>query len=226
MSLDPFIEAVNNLDPVDYPQAAREVVMRMSGSQLLEHRLYCSDDEPKRRQREQDKADAQAETIQAVWEAHPELKPKFETGPVEVAPTTKDGRITLAALLKAYPPYKQPTGAHDAYPPSAQVSDKGRVWRNDLDKLNVWKPGTMSAGWTDITDMLLAEHNPPEPEGGGQEPDNAETEEPAVPEWAPGLNVKPGDRYTFQGDTYEVIQGHTSAAHWPPNAVPALYRKV
>lgn len=34
------------------------------------------------------------------------------------------------------------------------------------------------------------------------------------------------ERYTFQGDTYEVIQGHTSAAHWPPNAVPALYRKV
>lgn len=226
MSLDQFTMAVNNLDPADYPQAAREIVMLMSDSQLLEHRLYCSDEEPKRRQREQDKADAQAETIQAVWDAHPEIKPKFETGAVEVTSTTKDGRITLAALLKAYPPFVQPTGAHDALPPGAQVSDEGRVWRNDLNKLNVWKPGTMNAGWTDITDMLLAEHNPPEPEeGDGQDADTAPGEA-GVQEWAPGLNVKPGERYTFQGDTYEVIQGHTSASHWPPNAVPALYRKV
>lgn len=224
--MDEYIKALDALDPLDYPEAAREVVKRLTDSELLDHRLYCSDEEPKRRQREQDKAEAQAETIQAVWEAHPELKPKFETGPVEVAPTTKDGTITLAALLKAYPPYKQPTGAHDAYPPSAQVADEGRVWRNDLDKLNVWKPGTMNAGWTDITDMLLTEHNPPEPEGDGQEPDTEETEEPGAQEWAPGLTVEPGERYTFQGDTYEVIQGHTTAAHWPPNAVPALYRKV
>ena len=169
---------------------------------------------------------ALAEETEKLWEAHPELKPSFETGSVEVTPTTKDGRITLAALLKAYPPFKQPTGAHDALPPGAQVSDEGRIWRNDLDKLNVWKPGTMNAGWTDITDMLLAEYNPPAPEGDGQEPETEEPTAPAVQEWAPNLNVAPGERYQFQGDTYEVIQGHTSAAHWPPNAVPALYRKV
>lgn len=229
--MDEFIKALDALDPTEYPDAARLIVMRLSDRELRDHRLYCSDEEPKRRQREQDKAVAQAETIEAVWEAHPELKPQFETGPVEVTPTTKDGRITLTALLKAYPPFVQPTGAHDALPPGAQVFDEGRIWRNDLDKLNVWKPGTMNAGWTDITDMLLAELNPPAPEGDGQEPDSAETdgaetEGTSVQEWAPNLNVKPGERYTFQGDTYEVIQGHTSAAHWPPNAVPALYRKV
>lgn len=181
-----------------------------------------------RREQERKIEKTRVEDTVKLWEAHPELKPSFETGTVEVTPTTKDGRITLAALLKTYPPYVQPTGAHDALPPGAQVSDEGRIWRNDLDKLNVWKPGTMNAGWTDITDELLAELNPPapEPEGDGQEPDSTETGEPAVQEWAPNINVKPGERYRFQGDTYEVIQGHTSAAHWPPNAVPALYRKV
>lgn len=226
--MEQFTAALDALTPDQYPEAAREIVMRLTDRELRDHRLYCSDEEPKRRQREQDKAEAQAETIEAVWEAHPELKPAFETGPVEVAPTTKDGTVTLAALLKAYPPFVQPTGAHDALPPGAQVSDEGRIWRNDLNKLNVWKPGTMNAGWTDITDELLAEHNPPEPEVGspGAEPGAGESTAPAVQEWAPNLNVKPGERYRFQGDTYEVIQGHTSAAHWPPNEVPALYRKV
>lgn len=183
-------------------------------------------EERPRREQERKIEKTRAEDAAKLWEAHPELKPEFETGAVEVTPTTKDGRITLAALLKAYPPFVQPTGAHDALPPGAQVSDEGRIWRNDLDKLNVWKPDTQGAGWTDITDQLLAEYNPPAPEGDGQEPDGAETEESTVQEWAPNLNVAPGERYRFQGDTYEVIQGHTSAAHWPPNAVPALYRKV
>lgn len=232
--MDEFIKALDALDPTEYPDAARLIVMRLSDRELRDHRLYCSDEEPKRRQREQDKAVAQAETIEAVWEAHPELKPTFETEPVDVVPTAENKRVTVEDLLAAYPPYVQPTGAHDAFPTGARVADEGRIWRNDLDKLNVWKPGTMNAGWTDITDELLAEHNPPapepeedgQPEGGGQEPDGAETAEPAVQEWAPNLNVTPGERYQFQGDTYEVIQGHTSAAHWPPNAVPALYRKV
>ena len=229
--MEQLTAALDALTPDQYPEAAREIVKRLTDRELLDHRLYCSDEEPKRRHREQDKAEAQAETIEAVWEAHPELKPKFETGPVEVTPTTKDGRITLAALLKAYPPFKQPTGAHDALPPGAQVSDEGRIWRNDLDKLNVWKPGTPNAGWTDITDMLLAEHNPPEPEvdtgapegdGQGTEP---ETEEPAAPPYKQPSGAhdayNTGDRMTYTGETYESnIDGNV----WSPDAYPQGWR--
>lgn len=174
---------------------------------------------------------ALAEETEKLWEAHPELKPSFETGTVEVTPTTKDGTITLAALLKAYPPFKQPTGAHDALPPGAQVSDEGRIWRNDLNKLNVWKPGTMNAGWTDITDMLLAEHNPPTPEaepgapegdGQGTEP---ETEEPAAPPYKQPSGAhdayNTGDRMTYNGETYESnIDGNV----WSPDAYPQGWR--
>lgn len=174
---------------------------------------------------------ALTEEAEKLWEAHPELKPSFETGTVEVTPTTKDGRITLAALLKAYPPFKQPTGAHDALPPGAQVSDEGRIWRNDLDKLNVWKPGTMNAGWTDITDMLLAELNPPapEPEPGAPEGDDQgtepETEEPAAPPYKQPSGAhdayNTGDRMTYNGETYESnIDGNV----WSPDAYPQGWR--
>lgn len=171
---------------------------------------------------------ALAEETQKLWEAHPELKPGFDTEPVEVAPA--GGKtVTLDDLLAKYQPWVQPTGAHDALPTEAIVTDEGRIWRTDLPALNVWKPGTMNAGWTDITDELLAAANPklaPEPESEGETTPDDTPATPTVPEWKPNLNVKPGERYRFQGDTYEVIQGHTSAGHWPPNAVPALYKKV
>ena len=47
-----------------------------------------------------------------------------------------------------------------------------------------------------------------------------------MPAWVPGLTVTTGQQFTFDGATYEVLQPHTSAAHWPPNAVPALYKKL
>ena len=170
---------------------------------------------------------ALAEETEKLWEAHPELKPKFETGPVEVTPTTKDGRITLAALLKAYPPFKQPTGAHDALPPGAQVSDEGRIWRNDLDRLNVWKPGTMNAGWTDITDMLLAELNPPEPEPEGDAQDTTEQDAaPGVEDFRQPTGAhdaySTGDEVRFEGEIYESTIDNNA---YSPHKYPQGWRK-
>lgn len=168
---------------------------------------------------------ARAEDTQKLWEAHPELKPAYKTE--EDVPQT-GGALTLDDLLAQYDQWVQPLGAHDALPTGAIVAHKRRIWRTDLPTLNVCEPGTMNAGWVDITDQLLAQgdkESQDTPETAAPEPE-PETEEPGVQEWAPNLNVSPGERYRFQGDTYEVVQAHTSAAHWPPNAVPALYRKV
>ncbi|PZP00737.1 MAG: hypothetical protein DI609_05760 [Corynebacterium urealyticum] len=65
-----------------------------------------------------------------------------------------------------------------------------------------------------------------EPEAGESTEDNPAEAEPATPEWKPNIAVKPGERKTFQGGTYEVIQGHTTQAGWEPPAVPALWKKV
>lgn len=112
------------------------------------------------------------------------------------------------------------------------ATNGGKTWRNVLDEtrtqLNVWEPG--SAGideryWVEVTE------DKPEPEPGEQgsestEDNPADETEPATPEWKPGTTVKPGERYTHQGATYEVIQGHTTQAGWEPPAVPALWKKV
>ncbi len=44
------------------------------------------------------------------------------------------------------PPWKQPEGAHDAYPVGALVYRNGHIWKN-LTAANVWEPGV--SGWRD-----------------------------------------------------------------------------
>jgi hypothetical protein len=41
--------------------------------------------------------------------------------------------------------------------------------------------------------------------------------------WAPGVAYKTGDLVTFEGSTYQCIQGHTSQSDWSPSVVPALW---
>lgn len=108
----------------------------------------------------------------------------------------------------------------------------GKTWRDVLDEtrtqLNVWEPGAPGIDeryWVEVVE------DKDEPEA-GEQPDEptedspADETEPAIPEWKPGTTVKPGDHYTHNGSTYEVIQGHTTQAGWEPPAVPALWKKV
>ena len=47
-----------------------------------------------------------------------------------------------------WPEWRQPAGAHDAYPLGAQVSHVGKRWVSDIDG-NVWEPGV--SGWSEYT---------------------------------------------------------------------------
>jgi hypothetical protein len=49
---------------------------------------------------------------------------------------------------------------------------------------------------------------------------------PTYPAWAPQLAVKVGERYTYGGSTYQVVQAHQTQAGWEPPNVPALWSKV
>lgn len=166
---------------------------------------------------------ARAEDTQKLWEAHPELKPEFETEPVEVD-TSKT--VTLDDLLAKYPPYKQPTGAHDALPTGAIVTDEGRIWRTDLPTLNVWKPGTMNTQWVDITDELLGNLSQPTNQEGDEANEEA-TEQPAVPAYKQPSGghdaYKMGDRVTYNGTVYEsTINGNV----WSPQDYPQGWKKL
>lgn len=47
-----------------------------------------------------------------------------------------------------------------------------------------------------------------------------------APPYAVGVEYLPGSRFTWQGRTWEVLQAHTSASHWPPDQAPSLYKAV
>lgn len=52
--------------------------------------------------------------------------------------------ILLAEGLNPGDPWRQPTGAHDAYPVGAIVSHNGTTWES-FTAANVWEPGV--SGW-------------------------------------------------------------------------------
>ncbi len=44
--------------------------------------------------------------------------------------------------------------------------------------------------------------------------------------WKPGLAVQVGDVYSYGAFLWRCLQAHTTQSDWPPDVVPALWRKV
>ena len=107
------------------------------------------------------------------------------------------------------PDYIQPTCAHDAYPKGAYITFEGKVYKSVI-PANVWTPTAYARGWEQVSPANVP----------------AQPATPAAPAWEVGKAYKVDDLVLYQGKTYRVVQAHTSAAHWPPNAVPALYAVV
>lgn len=114
-------------------------------------------------------------------------------------------RTPEGGVPEALPAWVQPCGAHDAYPKGALVLYEHTAWESTLDA-NVWPPG--------VGDMWVRAETsvPPTPTA------------PEAQEWDP--NARPyvaGERVTYHGRTFEVVQAHTSQPGWAPDTVPALY---
>lgn len=150
-----------------------------------------------------------------------EALPAVEAGQAEViAGLRESGTIAAPAAPDApaavsdFPAWVDPGTDHAAmYLRGDEVAHDGAVWRSEHPGLNHWEPGTTGVDyriWRDVTHDVL-----PLPD----EPDT-----PA--EWQVGVVYVPGDRVTYNGQVYEVVQEHTSAEHWLPDALPALYVAV
>ena len=100
-----------------------------------------------------------------------------------------------AARIEAGQEWRQPTGAHDAYPKDWVVQHGGKVWIS-LTPANVWEPGV--SGWRE--DVA---------EGG------------APPEWVQPTGAhdayNTGDRVTFEGQEWE---SKIDANTWSPTDYP------
>ena len=57
--------------------------------------------------------------------------------------------ILLPKEGELYPPWKQPLGAHDAYPKGFRVVHNGQEWESDIPD-NVWEPSVH--GWSKLSD--------------------------------------------------------------------------
>lgn len=107
------------------------------------------------------------------------------------------------------------------------VTLDGKTYRNVNDPTrtqpNVWQPGAEG-----IDERYWVEEVPPADD---TTPDADDTTTPDGTQDAPlpftaGLALTVGQYVTDKGVTYKVIQAHTSAAHWPPADVPAMFQKV
>lgn len=126
-------------------------------------------EERPRRREERRIADAEAELVAELQEAHPELAPKYATQLDTVA--------TLEALLAKLSEWVQPTSKATAYPPTSLVKHQDKAWR--ARRLTDKEPGTAFDGWEDVTHEFLR----PEPIQDGNA-DGAGTD-------APGLITEP-----------------------------------
>lgn len=204
--METFLETLEGLDPADYPQAAREIVMRLSDYDLLQHRLYCSDEEPKRRQREADRGEAQAELVAELQKSGQLSRPATAT--MEEATEAPD----------TVPAWENPLTDHARmYLQGAVVTHNGRIWQSTHPGLNHWEPGATGVDeriWADITDQV----HPTEPE--------ENTASPGAIPFGPGLPVQPGDIVEFEGARYRVLSAHTTASHWPPTEAHSLFQRL
>ncbi|WCZ33670.1 MULTISPECIES: hypothetical protein [Corynebacterium] len=215
--MEQFTAALDALTPDQYPEAAREIVMRLTDRELRDHRLYCSDEEPKRRQREQDKAEAQAELVAELQEQHPELAPKYATQLDEVG--------TLEDLFAKLPDWVQPTSKASSYPPMSLVKHQEKAYR--ARRLTDKEPDTPFSGWEDVTADFLR----PEPIADGnadevgadapglitepEEPENI-TPAPQVEEWKAGELVTKGTTRLHDGALYVSRRLHTTTQDKAP----------
>lgn len=137
--------------------------------------------------------------------------------------------VTVSAATKAtdFPAWKSPGTDHSKmYTYKQRVSRGGKVYESQVQGLNSWEPGAAGVWenvWRDVTATVIT----PPADG---------TTTPATPAadgtqtkpfpFAGGLVLTVGQHVVDKGITYRVIQAHTSAAHWPPADVPAMFQKV
>lgn len=224
-----FLESLTELAPHELPDAAKEVVKLLDDSQFLDHRMYCADEEPKRRMVEETRAQEAVAIAEQLWEAHPELKPERTT---DVEPVTD-----LDALLAQVQEWKEPVGKFDAYPPANLTRLSGRIWRNERRGLNANRPGTILSGWCDVTDELLAagkalaeqqaqaaaENETPAPA-----PEEPKQVTPAheAREWEAGLKIEAGIPWRHDGGLYLAKLTHTSTALNAPGKSTRHWQKL
>lgn len=120
----------------------------------------------------------------------------------------RDGQPPTPGSGGDWPPYRQPLGAHDAYPKGYVIRWTDGTLRRATTAHVAHTPDDAPHLWEDVTEELAGQTPPPTPDAN---------------EWQPGETVGVGDLRTFEGVVYRCVQAHTTQAGWEPPVVPALW---
>ena len=102
------------------------------------------------------------------------------------------------------------TALFDVFDPDGHAYSVGDVASYDGVLYRVVQAHRSQADWTpDKVPALFKVHRTPE-----------------MTEWVAGIDVKAGEKLTYKGATYEVVQSHRTQAGWEPDRVPSLWKKI
>lgn len=195
----------------------KQSVEQLTEQEFREFLRWITADERKRRT-----------TVVAVTERENEIATEYhQSQGDEIVTEIPSDPTTISA-----PNWRQPFGAHDAWPINAIIFHNDKYWRNIAGVPNVWEPGNDGPvpTWQEIT-IADAEPEPEVPEEPTDpevpvDPEPEPEPEPTIPEWQSGVAYVVGEVVDYQGVKYRIVQPHTSQADWTPDAVPALYAQV
>lgn len=116
--------------------------------------------------------------------------------------------------VAGWPPYRAPTGAHDAYPEGRVIRWNSRLFKAVRDGV-AHNPTEAPREWTDVTDLLTGV-TPPTPPVASRG------------EWDPTATYKLGDTVTYQGALYMCAIGHgpEQQGQWKPGAAHTVWTLI
>lgn len=118
-------------------------IQQLPDTEFEELKRWVLNDETTRRATAQITERAEAELLEQLWEARPDLKPA--TGTTDITPAD-----TEAELIAQVEQWEQPVTPLDGYPRSVLTALDNKIWRNRRPG-NTKRPGTPFSGWEDVT---------------------------------------------------------------------------
>ena len=193
----------------------RDTIKTLPDSEFRDLKAWIVTTETDRRAALPAVEEAQAQLVEQLWEARPELKP--EAGTVDITPAT-----TAAELIAQVQPWEQPATPLDGYQRSELSALGGRVWRNRRPG-NMKTPGAPFSGWEDVTNDYLRladalDGNAPDvgTDAPGlitePTPEPETTPAPQVQEWYVGAKIDAGIPWLHDGQVYIAKVNHTATA--------------
>ena len=148
-----------------------------------------------------------------------------KTGDITSPTKTKIKDIQKGTSTKGIPEWVNPGTTHSKmYLPGDVVKHNGKIWVSTTQILNSWEPGATGV-YDDVWKEVPTEAVDTNPSTGNTE--TATPEKPSIPEWKPETSYKRGDKISFQGKIYQLLQDHVSKDYWRPGAgTDSIYKAV